>query len=248
MERQRKVRRRRALDMLFRCLLLAVLVMIPVCGYEGYKYYRAWQDYENTPEMSEIPATQELEILEGDPEVWPDSSLFVERNRAEFKSGDLRLVIPRMGVEDEVMDGTDRSALKKGPGLYTVAQMPSIDPQVRANTSIAAHRAGYGRYGNLFREIETLKDGDLCYLQDRQWIYVYRYGKTRITVPEDISVLYLQDVPSLTLTSCHPLGENSQRIVVTCPQMGAFPVTEDFPYPVTEEELEAWLEMAEPAP
>ena len=41
MERQRKVRRRRALDMLFRCLLLAVLVMIPVCGYEGYKYYRA---------------------------------------------------------------------------------------------------------------------------------------------------------------------------------------------------------------
>lgn len=237
MKEKREKRKLTFLDALYGLLLIAVVIMVPVCGYEGWKYYTAWKNYNSIPEMSHVPATEDLEVLEADPSQWPDSSLFVEKNRAEFRSGALRLIIPKMGVDDDVMDGTDRAVLKYGPGLYTVAQMPSIDPQVRANTSIAAHRAGYGRYGNLFREIETLEEGDLCYLRDSEWIYIYEYRETRITTPEDISVLYLQEYPCLTLTSCHPLGKNYQRIIVFAEQIGARPVSEDFPYPENVEGL-----------
>lgn len=226
------------LDAIYRLLLAAVIIMVLVCGYEGWKYYTAWKDYNSIPEMSDIPATEDLRVLEAEPSKWPDSSLFVEKNRAEFTSGALRLIIPKMGVDDDVMDGTDRAVLKHGPGLYTVAQMPSVDPETRANTSIAAHRAGYGRYGNLFKEIEDLGEGDLCYLRDSQWIYIYEYRETKITTPEDISVLYLRDYPCLTLTSCHPLGKNYQRIVVFAEQIGARPVSDDFAYPENVEGLQ----------
>lgn len=221
-------KKRTAWDWLYLILMIAVILMIPIVGYEGYKYYVAKQEYDQIPEMTDLPPVEDVEILDVEPEEWPEEKLFVEKKRSEYQSGDLHLVIPRMKVDDDVMNGTDNAALKKGPGLYDVAQMPGEGRN--SNTSIAGHRAGYGRYGNIFKEIHTMKEGDKLYLEDGEWIYIYEYDKTEITDPGNISVLYLQGFPCLTLTSCDPIGGNSERIILTAKLTETIPYEEGYRY------------------
>lgn len=226
MEKERK--KRGLWDYLYILLMVAVIVMIPVVCYEGYKFYTAKQEYDQIPEMSDLPPVAEVEVLDVEPELWPENQLFVEQKRADYESGDLHLTIPRMGVDDDVMDGTDMPALKHGPGLYDVAQLPGENRN--SNTSIAGHRTGYGRYGNIFKGIHTLTVGDLLYLSDGEWIYVYEYRDTKITKPDDIQVLYLQEYPCMTLTSCHPLGGNKERIIVRVELIEVVPYTTEYSY------------------
>ena len=225
---EKEKRRKNIWDRLYVLLIAAIVIMIPVFAYEGYKYYTAKQAYDQIPEMSDLPEAEEMEVLDVEPDLWPEDSLFVERARSEYKSGGLRLIIPKMGVDDDVMDGTDTAALKHGPGLYSVAQLPGEGR--KCNTSIAGHRAGYGRYGNIFKEIHTMQEGDNLYLTDKKWIYCYEYRDTKITKPDDISVLYLQDYPCLTLTSCNPLGKNTERIILKAELTKIVPYEEDFTY------------------
>lgn len=208
--------------------VLAILAMIPIVLYEYNNYIVQKEEWDNIPEMSNIPSTKDMKILDVEPDKFPSNSLFVETERAKFKSGDLRLVVPVMGVDDNVMDGTDNSSLKHGPGLYTVAQMPR--PRCNVNTSMAGHRAGYGRYGNLFKKIEDVGLGDKLYLVSKEWIYIYEYVDTKVVEPDDISVLYTQGFTCLTLTSCHPLGGNKQRIVLRAKLIEVVEYKEDYEY------------------
>lgn len=241
--KEKKEKKKKTLwDYLFLVILLLIILIIPFFFKEVKKYEEAVEEYNSIPEMSDIPATEDLEVLDVPPELWPEDSLFVEKERSDYRSGQLHLIIPRMDVDDDVMDGTDMAALKHGPGLYTVAQMPGRDRD--ANTSIAGHRAGYGRYGNLFKEIHTVKEGDLLYLRDEEWIYVYLYHDTKVTTPDDISVLYVKGFPCLTLTSCHPLGKNTERIVLTAELAAIYPYDENYDYKTsaTEEEIRMYQE------
>ena len=68
------------------------------------------------------------------------------------------------------------------------------------------------------------------YLVDQDWIYAYQYKETKITKPSDVSVLYLQGYPCLTLTSCNPLGENYERIIVHGELSMIYPNEEGFEF------------------
>lgn len=241
--KRREKRKKTIFDYLHTILIILIILVIPIFLYEAYKYKAAVDEYNSIPEMSDVPATENMEILEVPPQEWPDDRFFVEKGRADFRSGDLRLVIPRMEVDDDVMDGTDMAALKHGPGLYTVAQMPGSDR--RSNTSIAGHRSGHGRYGNIFKQIHTVKDGDLLYLTDKEWVYVYLYQSTIITDPDDVSVLYIKDYPCMTLTSCNPIGKNTERIILDAKLVSIQPYSEDFVYKESAEgeELERYRAM-----
>lgn len=245
MKSKKEKRKKTVWDYLFLIILLIIILIIPFFIRELFKYEEAVEEYNSIPEMSDIPATEDLEILEVPPELWPDDSLFVEKERSEYRSGQLRLVIPRMEVDDDVMDGTDMAALKHGPGLYTVAQMPGKNRN--SNTSIAAHRSGYGRYGNLFKEIHTVGTGDLLYLTDREWIFVYLYHDTQVTTPDDVSVLYVKEFPCLTLTSCHPLGKNYERIILTARMVAIYPFDEAYDYKMTASDEELKYYEASPS-
>lgn len=223
-------------------LILAILVVVVFFVREAIRYQKEKEEFDSIPEMSDIPATANMEVLEVPQEEWPEDKLFVEKNRAEFTNGALHLTIPRMGVDDDVMDGTDRPALKNGPGLYTVAQMPG---KGNRNTSIAGHRVGVSKYGNIFKEIEELGGTDMLYLHDADWIYAYVYQETLVVDPSDISVLFLKGYPCLTLTSCHPKGKNTERIIVHAKLAEIYPYSEDFDYHMqaTEEELASMEQM-----
>lgn len=203
---------------------IAITLVVTVRQYKNYRTQK--ENWENIPDIEYT--INEDNVIDIEPDKFPEDTLFIERDRAEYKDRDLRLIIPSMNINDDVMNGTSNSSLKHGPGLYDVAQMPR--PGYNVNTSLAGHRAGYGRYGNLFKEIEKLKENDKLYLVDKECIYVYEYLDSKVVEPSDISVLYLQGFTCLTLTSCHPLGNNTQRIVVRAKLIDCVKYKEDYGY------------------
>lgn len=237
----KRKRRLTAWDGVWLTLLLLIAVVLPLFLWQACRYEEALRAYDAIPEMSFLPAVKDLAVLDAPPGLWPDDRLFVEGKRVDYRSGQLHLVAPCMEVDDDVMDGTDPAALKRGPGLYAVAQLPGRARD--SNTSIAGHRAGCGRYGNLFRKINEAGEGDRLYLADGEWIYVYVYQDTKITQPDDVSVLYKKEYPCLTLTSCHPPGKNGKRMVVTARLEEILAYDENFHYEAKERPI-AWSSKA----
>lgn len=206
-------------------LIILIVAMIPFVVYEGYKY-KIQMDYQDsiadiTEEEMDEEVDKELELIEEQIEKIQDVKIKEEKKkeikeRKEFKKAKnhddaLRLIIPSLDLNYPVVNGTSLSALKHGPELYSVAQMPG---EGERNTSIAGHRTGIGKTWNVFYDIDKINIGDELFLAYKDKVYRYLYKETKIVNPEDVGVLDNQGYPCLTLTSCHPLGENTERIIV----------------------------------
>lgn len=205
-------------------LIILIIAMIPFVVYEGYKY-KIQKDYQDSiPDVTEEEMDEEVEkellALEKEIDQIKDVKIKNEKKkeleeRKEFKKNKkedgLKLVIPKLGLDTKVVNGTTLSALKHGPGLYSVAQMPGEGDR---NTSIAAHRTGIGTSWNYFHDVDKLNNGDELFLAYEDKVYKYEYKETKIVNPDNISVLDSQGYSCLTLTSCHPLGSNAQRIII----------------------------------
>ncbi len=119
------------------------------------------------------------------------------------------LVIPAIGVDKYVVEGTNEADLRRGPGHYIGTAFPG---QV-GNTAIAGHRTTYGAP---FFELNQLKIGDpieLTDLNDRTWVYVVSRSPFVVS-PSDVSVLDPTSFPQLTLTTCNPRFSATSRLVV----------------------------------
>lgn len=129
-------------------------------------------------------------------------------DRSAYADGDLWIRIPVIGVDAAVINGTELSELKKGPGLYSDSVMPD---QEDGNVCIAGHRTTYGAW---FREVDTLAEGDeiILYNNDRQFYYAVE--EIFVVDQYDWSVTEPVGYTALTLTACHPPGSARQRIVV----------------------------------
>lgn len=87
------------------------------------------------------------------------------------------------------------------------------------NTVIYGHSAS-GSYSPspndvlaAFSFLSNLKAGDTIMLEVGGQTYKYQMFRSKIVKPEDISVLDSQGRDTLTLITCHPPGNNSQRYV-----------------------------------
>ncbi len=120
-----------------------------------------------------------------------------------------RLEIPRIGRDDYVVAGVGREELKKGPGHYPQTPMPGQ----LGNSAIAGHRT---TYGGPFLEVDELEPGDEIIVETPYGRFVYLTTTTEIVDADNWQVIATIDptVASLTLTSCHPVGTASQRIIV----------------------------------
>ena len=114
-----------------------------------------------------------------------------------------------MGRDDIVVAGVGREELKKGPGHYPQTPMPGQ----LGNAAIAGHRT---TYGGPFLEIDELEPGDEIIVTTPYGRFVYITTTTEIVDADNWQVIATIDptVASLTLTSCHPVGTASQRIIV----------------------------------
>jgi sortase A len=130
-----------------------------------------------------------------------------------------RIRIPKLGVDVVVVQGTSLSALRAGAGHYPETPLPCDD----GNVAIAGHRTTYGKP---FANIDQLSPGDQIFLETPVGTCAYSVDKPPsgqptagpgafVVLPNAFWVV--ANTPghhTLTLTSCHPKGSASHRIVI----------------------------------
>jgi sortase A len=131
----------------------------------------------------------------------------------EVKVGDplTRLEIPSIDVDTVVVEGISLAALRAGAGHYPETPLPG---EV-GNVAIAGHRTTYGRP---FNRIDELNPGDKVILSTPLGRHTYEVmTRPWVVLPTDWDPV-VNDYPEggsfLTLTSCHPEGSATHRIVV----------------------------------
>jgi sortase A len=123
--------------------------------------------------------------------------------------------IPRIGVNDGVVEGVNVEDLRKGPGHYPSTQMPGHE----GNSAIAGHRTTYGAP---FGDLDQLETGDDIFVATVQGKFHYKVTEQKVVDPSEVSVL--DDTPdparpghqlaTLTLTTCNPKYSAEQRLII----------------------------------
>jgi sortase A len=164
--------------------------------------YTAWKQHELADSYERRAAA-----FEG-PRVRPGASLAAtvdvirreaRRYRLESKRGQAigRIHVPRLGLNMVLVDGTDDSSLKKGPGLDRRTYLPGEGQLVY----IAGHRTTYLAP---FAHIERLRRGDAVTLAVPYGTFRYRVYTHRIVPSDDLSVLRSHGREVVELQACHP--------------------------------------------
>jgi sortase A len=135
-----------------------------------------------------------------------------------------RIVVPAMGTDSMVVEGISQKALNTGAGHYPDTPLPG-EP---GNVAIAGHRTTYGRP---FARQEGLKEGDKVYLYTPFAKHTYEvvapfggHGPTWVTGASDWSVAEPTPGAMLTLTTCHPRGKATHRLVTRAKLISTEPV------------------------
>lgn len=134
-----------------------------------------------------------------------------EYRQGKVKSGEAltRLEIPKLDVDVIVVEGTSLAALRAGAGHYPKTPLPGE----AGNVAIAGHRTTYGRP---FNRLDELQPGDKVILTTPLARHVYEIiTEPYVVEPTDWTPIdsYPRSGSFLTLTTCHPEGSASHRIV-----------------------------------
>lgn len=129
------------------------------------------------------------------------------------------MVIPKIGVDKYVVEGVDEGALQQGPGHYPQTVLPGQ----LGNSGIAGHRTTYG--APFFRLNELAVGDPIDITNNKDQHFTYLVTKSEIVAPSDVAVLdNTPSVAELTLTTCNPRFEATNRLVVVAKLTGTKPL------------------------
>lgn len=121
--------------------------------------------------------------------------------------------IPKINETLPIYLGANTQNMSKGAVHLTQTSYPIGGSNT--NAVLAAHRNYYK--GNLFKNIDYLQPGDEVLVHNFKETITYKVTFTLIIQPDEIDKILIQPGNDmLTLLSCHPRGQNTQRIVVYC--------------------------------
>ena len=128
--------------------------------------------------------------------------------RKELDRGDAvaRLRIPKLGLTEIVVNGTDSGSLKRGPGRYLGSKMPGEGHLVY----VAGHRTTYGAP---FSRLDRLKKGDRVFLELPYGTFEYRITGQRVVSASKTSELKSRGFEQLALQACHPRFFATHRLI-----------------------------------
>jgi len=130
-----------------------------------------------------------------------------ERRRAKRGAPIGRIDLPTLHRHYVVVQGTDESTLRKGPGHYPATEFPGQGGTV----AVAGHRTTYLAP---FRTINQLKRGDRIVLKMPYGTFTYSVEKTQVVGPNALWITHnVRGEERLVLSACHPLYSASHRIV-----------------------------------
>jgi sortase A len=118
-----------------------------------------------------------------------------------------RMIIPRIGLNMVLVNGTDHETLKKGPGRDPRTYMPGQDRLVY----VAGHRTTYLAP---FSHIDAIRRGDQIRVEMPYATFVYKASTHRVVTASDMSVLRSPRHEVLELQACHPRFFATHRYIV----------------------------------
>lgn len=108
--------------------------------------------------------------------------------------------------------------LENGVGRYDKTGAPGQN-----NMVISGHSSNYiwakGNYNHIFKDLNNLEKGDIVIVNTiqkngRNIVYRYKINDKFVTAPDDERIFAETSTPSLTLSTCWPIGTNFKRIIV----------------------------------
>ena len=179
---------------------LAVVTAIGAAGFVAYPFYTDWQAGRTQRTLRDTFASESLKEAYRDGRVGDAEPL-------------TRIIIPAMKTDTIVVEGTSAKALNTGAGHYPNTPLPG-EP---GNVAIAGHRTTYGKP---FANLEILKPGDKVYLETPFAKHTYEvipgfggHQNPWVVAANDWSVADQVPESILTLTTCHPRGSDTERLV-----------------------------------
>ncbi len=129
------------------------------------------------------------------------------RRESEVGSAIGRIRIPRLGIRLVMVNGTDHTSLKAGPGRDTRTFMPGEGELVY----VAGHRTTYGAP---FARIDEMRAGDRIELQMPYATVEYRVTRHVVVPADDVDRLRSTGTELLALQACHPRFSARERYIV----------------------------------
>jgi sortase A len=120
--------------------------------------------------------------------------------------------IPVLGYSAMVHQGVSLNILGGGPGHYPTTAWPGHP----GNVGVAAHNV-------YWLSFNRLKVGDRVEIQTQHGLYTYQITGSKVTDPNDRTVLAATSADRLTLTTCYPLWAGAfatQRLVFFANEIG----------------------------
>ncbi len=179
--------------------------------------YTTWQQHELRGQLNRVisdqPSLPRFESSESRRARLAAEREWIARQAAAFQRDSHqgqaigRIVIPRIGLNIIVVDGTDESSLRRGPGLDQQTSMPGRSRLVY----VAGHRTTYLAP---FSHIEEIVPGSVIRLEMPYATFVYRAYGHLIVPATDLAVLRPVGHELLRLQACHPRFFATHRYIV----------------------------------
>lgn len=122
-----------------------------------------------------------------------------------------RMEIPRLGLSAIVVEGIDRTTLRRGIGHIPGTALPGA----AGNVGLSAHRDTF------FRPLKDLRIKDEIRFSTLNGNFRYEVESLRVVEPSDVGVLAPSGENVLTLVTCYPffyIGAAPKRFVVRARQ------------------------------
>jgi LPXTG-site transpeptidase (sortase) family protein len=123
------------------------------------------------------------------------------------------IVIPRIGVDAAVVEGTAPADLERGPGHWPETPLPGRNGRV----VISGHRT---IFGSPFLRLNELQTGDSIRLVLPYGVAEYEVTETEIVGPQEVDKVAQRGREELSLATCHPPGSGEFRLLVHARAVG----------------------------
>lgn len=120
----------------------------------------------------------------------------------------VRIQIPAINLDAPVVQGDGWEQLKKGVGQ----SIGSANPGSPGNVVLSAHN---DVFGEIFRDLDRLKSGDIIILFTSQRTFTYIVQQVQVVQPTQVELMAQTRESVVTLISCYPYLVDDHRIVVT---------------------------------
>jgi LPXTG-site transpeptidase (sortase) family protein len=118
-----------------------------------------------------------------------------------------KIIVPSIGVDVIMVEGTGKGDLKEGPGHWPETPFPGQG----GNFVVSGHRT---TYGGPFMKLNKVEVGDEIDLVLPYAVAHYTVTRVIIVLPTEVEEVAQRGIEQVSLAACHPIYSAKQRIVV----------------------------------